>query len=158
MGDKTPSVAEFRAAFSYDPETGEITRISGQRAGKVVGSVGHGGYLYLTLGARTYLAHRVAWALHTGGWPIGQIDHRDGVATNNRWPNLRDVTAAVNSQNKRRAYRNNQAKVQGATPMPTGEFMARIFRNGQRIYLGVYPTADAAGEAYQAAKRALDRQ
>lgn len=156
MGDKTPSVAEFRAAFSYNPGTGEITRISGQRGGRVVGSVGHGGYLYLSHKDRGYLAHRVAWALHTGAWPIGQIDHRDGVTTNNRWGNIRDVTAAVNSQNKCRAYRNNQSKVQGATPMSTGEFMSRIFRNGRRIFLGVHPTAEAAGAAYQAAKMALD--
>ena len=156
MGDKTPSVAEFRASISYDPNTGEITRISGQRAGRVVGHHQPNGYLTITFRHRTYRFHRVAWALHTGGWPIGQIDHIDGVTTNNKWSNIRDVTAAVNSQNKREAYRNNQSKVQGATPMPTGEFMSRIFRNGRRVFLGVHPTAVAAGAAYQAAKVALD--
>src|SRR3546814_1788886 len=45
------------------------------------------------------LAHRVAWAIHYGEWPNGQIDHINGDPSDNRIANLRDVSALENARN-----------------------------------------------------------
>ncbi len=45
-------------------------------------------------------AHRAIWAIETGDWPKLQIDHIDGDRANNRWDNLREVSAAENMKNR----------------------------------------------------------
>lgn len=53
------------------------TGVHGCRAGRIFG--------------QAHYAHRVAWALHHGGWPTDEIDHQDGDRANNRISNLREV-------------------------------------------------------------------
>ena len=48
-------------------------------------------------------AHRLAWFWVHGAWPVGVIDHIDGVTTNNAIANLRDVDHALNMQNLKTA-------------------------------------------------------
>lgn len=54
------------------------------------------GYRMGRILGRAYKAHRVGWAIHTGAWPVGDIDHIDGDPSNNRICNLRDVSRAEN--------------------------------------------------------------
>ncbi len=48
-----------------------------------------------------FLAHRVAWAYVTGAWPAEQIDHINGIRTDNRFVNLREATPLQNSKNRK---------------------------------------------------------
>lgn len=57
------------------------------------------GYITVSLDRVFIRAHRVAWAVHHGTWPDGEIDHVDHVRTNNRIANLRDVTRTENRRN-----------------------------------------------------------
>lgn len=57
------------------------------------------GYLMGTLLGKNYKAHRVAYAIHTGDWPEGEVDHIDGDRRNNKPENLRDVSKSVNQRN-----------------------------------------------------------
>ena len=43
--------------------------------------------------------HRAAWALYHGRWP-SEIDHLNGIKTDNRLCNLREVSGRENLQNR----------------------------------------------------------
>jgi DNA-binding transcriptional regulator YiaG len=70
-------------------------------AGKIAGSLSRGdGYVHITIFGKQYMAHRVAWVLHHGSWPLQYIDHIDHRKDNNRIANLRDVSPSDNVRNK----------------------------------------------------------
>ena len=111
MTTDLPTVAELRKLLSYDPDTGELhwryrphgpqswnTRYAGSQALDTPHSDGY--RMGKINGVRMY-AHRVAWALHHGHWPNGQIDHANGTRADNRISNLRDATSSENAKNRR---------------------------------------------------------
>lgn len=79
--------------YIYDPITGYI-----QYKGRITGSQDTRGYLQVHSKHGMLRAHRLAWFLHYGEWPQDQINHKNGILTDNRLDNLEVVTA---SQNKR---------------------------------------------------------
>jgi hypothetical protein len=93
------------AIWSYNPDNGCLTwKIDpGTRPmkGRVVSSRQSGGYVTVGYLGRGYKAHRLAWILHYGNWPNGEIDHRNGLRFDNRISNLRDVTHQQNQMNQK---------------------------------------------------------
>lgn len=92
----------FAQLVDYDPGTGSFTwkrRLGSRRSGKPAGTLAPHGYWVLTLDGIRYYGHRVAWLLHTGTWPVKDIDHIDGDKSNNQLSNLRLASSAQNSQN-----------------------------------------------------------
>jgi hypothetical protein len=91
-------------ALAYNPSTGLLTWNSSPNTrivpGRNAGSKGTNGYMRIKIGGKTYLAHRVAWLIHHGAWPGGQIDHIDGCRHNNAIANLRDSTPSQNQHNQ----------------------------------------------------------
>ena len=93
-----------------------------------------------SLGFQVY-AHRAAWALYYGDWPVGQVDHRNGDATDNRITNLRLVTNLENGRNARqRTGRRKNDLPRGVHPRGSA-FRAQIKVSGKTHYLGVFGTA-----------------
>lgn len=90
----------FQQALAYDPATGVFTwriRPSGRaRAGAPAGGLTSEGYLIIGYRGAHVLAHRLAWAFHTGRMPVGVMDHINGIRTDNRISNLREVSPAEN--------------------------------------------------------------
>lgn len=85
----------LKGTYEYNPTTGEITL-----SGEVKGWVCANGYTYVTTKFKTkVLAHRLAWLLHYGEWPEGDVDHIDRNKSNNRIDNLRDVSRSQNLLN-----------------------------------------------------------
>lgn len=74
----------------------------------------------------TLSAHRIAWALHNGAWPEGQIDHMDGDGLNNRIENLRDVPNSVNQRNQRRPKNNTSGHVGVSWYRRTQRWQAKV--------------------------------
>lgn len=162
MTSSNLTAARARELLSYDPETGFVTwRTSyrSMRTGERAGTPHVAGYWRIGVAGEKHLLHRVAWLLSTGDWPKGKIDHINGVTTDNRLSNLRDVSHAVNIQNQRTAQRAKQSGM----PLGVGRlkrdlkapFYASICHMGKRTNLGYFSTADAAHAAYLVAKRRL---
>ncbi len=99
MKPRVPSSAEInyiKSNFTYDEVSGMINRTDRKNSS---GSLDKNGYLILKVKGRQYKAHRIAWLLGTGVYPINVIDHLDGDVANNRLNNLRDVSVLVNNHN-----------------------------------------------------------
>lgn len=152
------TAAYAKARVSYDPATGVFTRLvsSGKsRAGSVANRPNQDGYEVVSLFGLPVLAHRLAWLLATGKWPVYAIDHIDGNRANNVWSNLREVAAVVNSQNQRQAHADSFVGLLGVSRHGKSGFQARIQVHGKTRFLGTHKTPQAAHEAYLEAKRAL---
>ena len=99
--NKDDILAYLRERYTYDAETGAIRHKGRDRALK--GKVNKNGYhrICITKGKNhTYVfMHRAAWALFYGRWP-SEIDHLNGIKTDNRICNLREVSRSENIQNR----------------------------------------------------------
>jgi hypothetical protein len=141
----------LRELLHYDPETGVFTS---KNTGKVLGWRHGAGYTSMHVFGGRYLAHRLAWLYVNGEWPRNVIDHIDGLRTNNAISNLRDVSRLVNSQNMKRAMSNNKCGLLGVTfCTQTNRWAARIRKDGKKLHIGRFDTAQQAHEAYLVQKR-----
>lgn len=153
-----PAVQRLRELFSYDRETGVVTRLiprGDQRAGAIAGSLGNQGYMKVSVDGRHLLLHRVIWAMETGAWPADEIDHRNGVRSDNRWLNLREANVVQQRQNRKRSKLNTSGLVGATRTSDKKRWRSSIRANGVRLFLGNFPTAEAAHAAYVEAKARL---
>ncbi len=145
--------AELRKNFSYNPDTGVFTRICASGGAKVGDTPGPGseGYVRIRLCGKTFGAHRLAWLWVHGELPDGEIDHRNGIKSDNRIENLRDVSHEINTANLVAPQSNNTSGHLGVT-RHKGRWRAQISVNGKMRYVGLFATAEAAHQAYLSAK------
>lgn len=156
------TAAALREHVSYDPLTGEFRYKNTHRrrcylAGDTFGHPDEMGYRKVNIGGAKFRLHRLAWLYMTGEWPKNDIDHINGIRSDNRIANLRDVPRSMNLQNSKH-------KKLGATGLAgvtikrntfTTKYLAQIKANGKWNNLGRYDTPEEAHEAYMAAKRKL---
>lgn len=150
-----PEIADLLA---YCPITGRLTwktKRGPRSAGSIAGSVHEKGYIRVNVCGRLHYAHRLAWLLAHGRWPKGQIDHINGIRTDNRLANLREATPTNNNGN-RRVQSNTRSGVKGAHwHKQSGKWTANIRIDGRQIYLGLFATAKEAGAAYAEAAKTI---
>jgi hypothetical protein len=142
------SVARVREALHYEPTTGKlywkIAQNNRMSIGAEAGTRRDDGYKRIKLDGIAYYSHVLIWTYMTGQVPVNQIDHIDRDSWNDRWENLRDVTASVNQHNKVvRGCWWHKTKLVWETAISTG---------GIVTYLGSYATEEEAATAYNAAK------
>lgn len=114
------------------------------------------GYRTGKVGGKLILAHRAIWALVWGIWPELEIDHKDGDRSNNRIENLREATYAQQHQNQMKRPSKSGLKgvsVTGPRFTDRKRYQAMIQVHGKQIFLGLYPTAEAAHLAYVVAAK-----
>ncbi len=155
-----PIHATLRERLAYDPITGDLTwrtRVKGAKVGAVVGCVCPvSGYRRVYILGRRLAVHRIAWLLTTGEWPASLIDHINGDRADNRLANLREADWHINAQNMRTGHRSGKSGLLGAHWVESAQkWQSQIQVKGCDVYLGRFATADAAHEAYVAAKRRL---
>jgi hypothetical protein len=149
----------FAEYLKYDPETGLLTWIKnkgGAKAGDVVSNVNSYGYIRVGIFYKQYFAHRLAMML--SGFDIDglEVDHINGIKTDNRLVNLRVVSHKENMQNLKNPYVDNKLGVLGVHKH--GErFKAQISIDSVQRYLGTFSTEKEAHEAYLSAKRSLHK-
>ena len=149
MSDLT--AARLRELLTYCPEIGEFrwnVNRKKVRAGDVAGCLHHRGYRIIRVDGRSYWAHRLAWLYVTGEKPPPQIDHKDGNPANNAWGNLRAATPSENRANAR-TNSNSASGLKGTTYFKRhNRWGAYVKKDGKKIWLGSYGTAEEAHAAY----------
>ncbi len=151
--------AAIRELVRYDEGTGVFTwiktRTGSVRPGRIAGYLRKDGYVSIRIYGRNYPAHRLAWLYVTGAWPENQIDHINRCKSDNRFLNLRDVTASENRQNIL-AQKNNSSGFKGVSrDVANARWRAGIKHGGKSKNLGNFTLPEDAAKAYAAAANEL---
>jgi len=151
----------LKELFTYDPETGIFTnKVSRGRAkiGAVAGSIGADGYLRVKVDYVDHYLHRLAWLHEYGELPDKQIDHKNGVKTDNQISNLRSASNSQNGQNKT-IQSNNSSGFKGVSlHRHSGRWFAYAQCDGRRISGGYHATRELAAVASAALRERLHSQ
>eukprot|EP01034_Spumella_vulgaris_P038499 gene38499-47544_t len=151
----------LRELLHYDAASGALTwkvAISSRvKSGDTAYSEPNRGYFYVRIFTAKYPAHRIAWAIAMGEYPVGEIDHINGHRSDNRLSNLRDVSHQTNNENRRLPNPGKiSCKLLGATYDEAADsWKAQISKGGKNIHIGRYSSAEEAHAAYLDAKRRL---
>lgn len=170
-GVSAVNVDHLRESLEYDATSGELTwrarperHFKSRRAFNTWNAKYAGrrafctsrpnGYFSGTFNGVEMLAHRVAWLLISGKWPEEDVDHIDGVRSNNAAKNLRAVSRTENMRN--RGWKGNEAGAMGVyIHKATGLYAARIYEKGKVVSLGYFKTLKDASNARFAAESKL---
>ena len=149
---------ELQKVVTYDKETGAFTwntQAGCRNAGDKCGGVDPNGYSRFTINKKLYTAHRLAWLYVYGEMPSGDIDHINGIKSDNRIANLRVVSKSGNAQN-RAARKDNVIGFAGVTFRKSyNKWVARIEAAGRRMQIGSFSTPEEAHSAYVKAKLSM---
>lgn len=101
-------------------------------------------------------AHRVAFAMANGFWPVA-VDHINGDKTDNRAANLRAATTAENSRNyKKPPGKNSRYRgVSKSTNCASWTAAISCAKSKRKIHLGSFRSEATAAEAYDIAAREM---
>lgn len=164
-----PTPEQLRQLLRYDPETGELFWMergiewfgsvwrmdawNKRCSGKEAFTSTHGErYKCGRVLDRLKLAHRVIWAIQTGAWPDGDVDHIDGDRANNAWSNLRSVSRSENMRNAKRFKSNTSGHVGVWWSSQVSKWMAEIKVDGEKLHIGSYDRIEDAAAARKAAE------
>jgi hypothetical protein len=149
MKQITPNTRYIEENFKYDPETGDLYRKVGS-GNCAAGKARETGYKMAFVDGRYVYAHRIAWYLMTGEWPLHPIDHANRDSLDNRWENLRKANKSLNGANKRTPA-NTTSGHRGVYPTENGKWGARIKVQNKVHSLGRFDRKEDAIEAYKQA-------
>jgi hypothetical protein len=143
---------EVFSLWEYDPDTGSIfwkikpykSRVNvGDRADSSIRR-----YRVTHYKGVNYLAHRVAWLLYYGQWPVKSIDHIDKNAHNNKIENLRQCEHWQNCANRGKPSHNTSG-FKGVCWVPRKQrWRASLNANGKSVFQRTFRTKEEAYEAY----------
>lgn len=132
-------LAAIRETYAYDPNTGVVSWKKKTNRCVVVGR--EAGFNW-TSGRNTY-----------GRFPAGVIDHRNGVGTDNRLSNLRDVSHTENLRNQRLSRANTSGRMGVDFHRASGQWRARIIVDQCECHIGLFASYEEAARARAAAER-----
>ena len=144
---------DIKKYLRYDAETGKIFWKTNRGASKAGNEAGWPDkrYCRIEINRKKYQAHRIAWLLTYGSWPVDQIDHINGNTKDNRLENLRDVSPIENLRNQK-IYKNNTSGTVGVCFNKRGQnYQASIKINGKHKHLGYFKNKEEAVVARVAA-------
>lgn len=142
------SAEELRELLDYDLDTGIFTRKARTstrvNVGDLAGHPDKDGYLRLSLNGKRYKSHRLAWLYVHGEWPEGEIDHINGIRTDNRASNLRVVSRSENMKNTALPVTNTSGFLGVTWLKDRKKWLAQIMVNGKCKNLGRFSDLNKA--------------
>jgi hypothetical protein len=150
------SIAELHDLFRLDRRTGQLfwrKRLHGgkTRLDRPAGYVEKGrGYVRIGVRDKNYWAHRLVFAMVHGYW-AEQVDHRNGVKTDNSPRNLRDADRCQQRWNQG-VKRDNTSGYKGVH-RAGNKWHAQIIVRGVVLDLGTHNDVRKAAAAYARAAR-----
>ena len=133
--DNVKELFDYKNGKLFWKETVNSRAVKGNEAGTVNGQ----GYRQVGYKRKIYLAHRIVWLWHTGEWPVGDIDHKQGNSLDNRIEKLRDVDKPTNQINRQGAQKNSKTGVLGVRNV--GKKFQAHYRSD---YIGSFKTLEEA--------------
>lgn len=145
------SIDKLKEFIEYNPDDGSLTWIKRKancvHIGDAVGYITSQGYREFEFDNRCLRANRVAVALMSGFWPIGEVDHINRIRHDDRWCNLRVVGDLVQSRNHSLSTR-NKTGVNGVTfNKKLCKYQAYIRADYKLHHLGFFETLEEARAA-----------
>jgi hypothetical protein len=148
----TLTAERVREVLHYDPETGVFTQkvrtSSRVKVGGVVGGTNAAGYRMIHIDNQRHYSHRLAWLYMTNEWPSKQMDHINGIRSDNRFANLRQATSHENARNVKRQSNSALCWKGISFDKNKKKWMAKITVEGHQINLGYFPMPQIAHFAY----------
>lgn len=147
MAAKILPIETLRRLFRYETETGNVYWIAqgkGRIKKKAAGTIVKAGYIGIMIDGKRHYAHRIAWALHYGNHPVDQLDHINGIKTDNRIVNLRQATNLQNGKNVKLNTKNTTGVKGVYLCKDTGKWRASIKVDNKKICLGRYINLEKA--------------
>jgi len=144
--------------LDYDMATGKLYWRVDNGPARKGGEAGHftsDGYMCVSIKANKYLSHRICWLMHYGSSPKLQIDHINGLRSDNRIENLRESDQLQNMENLGIRRNNKSGFIGVSVSKRPGMWTASIQKNGKSKFLGSYDSPQKAFTAYCEAKRLL---
>ena len=121
-------------------------------SGRIAGCVNNKGYIIIIIDRKKYKSHRLVWLFHNGLFPKYQIDHINGIRTDNRIENLREATSQQNSMNTG-IYISNTSGTKGVCwSKEKSKWMAYIKFLGKFKNLGYFDDVINAADARKKAE------
>jgi len=142
--------------LDYDPESGlfrrNLTTNPNSKKGDIISNTNDEGYIVLFIGGARLRGHRVAWCWMTGEWPKQDIDHKNGVRSDNRFCNLRPASRSQNLQNLCIRSLNTSGVPGVGWDAERNKWTARITVNCIPMFLGRFVSFERAVEVRKAAE------
>lgn len=160
-----PDPEYLRQRLRYEPETGKLywrecpsmPRCWNARyAGREAQGVHSDGYVRVSVDGVRYLAHRLVWCMNYGCPPEDQIDHINGVRTDNRLENLRAVSNTDNSRNASLSKRNTSGIAGVCWDKRRKRWSSRIMVDKREVFLGYFESREEGAAAREKALKAYN--
>lgn len=133
-------MGELKRKLNYDQITGIfIWKKSNKRAGYV----NNNGYSYIKLNQKMYRTSKLAWYYVTGEWPT-EIDHKNGIRSDDRFSNLRLCSRSQNNMNKSKQGNSCLPKWVRKGNSKSESYQAILKIDGKTKCLGTYDTPEEA--------------
>lgn len=123
----------------------KVDRGGGAIAGRKSGGVYGNGYIYVSIGNKAYLAHRIIYEMRHGEIPQGmQVDHIDHNRTNNADSNHRLVSHKQNGRNIKKKITNSSGFTGVCWDNRRCKWLAYIMISGKHKHLGYFNNIEDA--------------